>query len=279
MTKIHKPGHPSKLSHNPRSHMVMQQRRMPHHPRPRMHKKMRTAPWFVSPRFLLGASILLCAGLFFFFLNDVQTYFQKELIIIDADSSPIKIRPDNVDDLSTPHREKTIYKSLEEGGLTVGEEKILKSPEEPIMQTPALSENFFESFGASEEPSVAEENTDVPSLVLNKERGSSSIFSVLMPHPLELNGSKSSAPLRYYLHLSSPTSMEEANTLARRIQSIADVGPLISLYEKKTILVDKGRSLGIDYRLEIGPLNSLEEGRTLCQHLTPYGCQVFAQKN
>lgn len=279
MTKTHKPGHPPKLSHNPRSHMVMQQRRMPHHPRPRTHKKMRTAPWFVSPRFLLGGGVLLCAGLFFFCFNDVQTYFQKELIIIDADSSPIKIRPDTADDLSTPHREKTIYKSLEEGGLAVGEEKILKSPEEPIMQAPALSENFFESFGTPDEPSVVAENTDGPSQTEHKERPSSSVFSVLIPHPLELNGSASSAPMRYYLHLSSPTSIEEANALARRIQSIAEVGPLTSLYEKKIILVDKGRGLGIDYRLEIGPLSSLEEGRTLCQHLASYGCQVFAQKN
>ncbi|MBX9696687.1 MAG: hypothetical protein K2X53_01225 [Alphaproteobacteria bacterium] len=279
MTKTHKPGHPPKLSHNPRSHMVMQQRRSPHHPRPRMHKKIRTTRWFATPRFFLGAGLLLCVGLFFFFRDDVQTYFQKELILIDAHSGPIKIRPDNTGDLSTPHREKTIYKSLEEGGLTVGEEKILKSPEEPIMQTPALSENFFESFGASDEPSTTSEATDTDHSAHNKERVPSSAFSVLMLHPLELNGSSSLAPVRYYLHLKSPTSMEEVNSLARRIQSIADVGPLISLYEKKAIMVDKGRSLGVDYRLEIGPLSTLEEGRILCHHLAPYGCQVVAQKN
>ncbi|MGN6670503.1 MAG: hypothetical protein ACTHJ4_03080 [Candidatus Nucleicultricaceae bacterium] len=273
MKKIARPVQSHRTSTNPRAQLLMQ------HKKPNKVLRSQKRSWFLQKSGLIIASvisILIALGLYF--KNDIQTYFQKELVVIEPEAGPIKIHPDHTSELSTPHREKTIYKSLEQDGLTIGQEKLLHKPEEPIMQNPVLADNFFENFmepEAATDPlsttslNDADEPTIMPSLS----------YQVYHPYPLEQQKTDSLHPAHYIVHLTSPTNVDDVNMLIKRIQSNPELAPLILPYEKKGIVVDQGALHGVDYRLQIGPIQSLEEGRKICENLGMYGCIVIAQKN
>lgn len=273
MTKIARPVQPHRASTNPRAQLLMQ------HKKSNKVLRSQKRSWHLQKPGLIIAgviSILIALGLYF--KTDIQIYFQKELVVIEPESGPIKIHPDHTTELSTPHREKTIYKSLEQDGLAIGQEKILHKPEEPIMQNPVLADNFFENFMEPEgaiDPLAAtslddaDEPTTMPSLS----------YQVYHPYPLEQQKTNALHSAHYIVQLTSPTNMDDVNMLIKRIQSNPALAPLILPFEKKAIVVDQGAGHGVDYRLQIGPLQNLEEGRRICENLGMYGCIVIAQKN
>ncbi len=273
MQKIARSGNLKRTTINPRAQMLMQQKK------PRKVLRTQKKKWFLQKSGLVISGIIFTLiALAFYFKSDVQTYFQKELIVVEAETGPIKIRPDHATELTTPHREKTIYKSLEQEGLTIGQEKLLNKPEEPLMQNPVLADNFFDNFVAPEASSDTlaidglndtDESPIMPSLS----------YQIYLPYPTKNPKASSLHSDQYFVQLTSPTNADDVNTLIKRIQSNSELSPLILPYEKKGIVVDLGAGHGLDYRLQIGPLLSLEEGQKICENLGMYGCMIIAHRN
>lgn len=236
--------------------------------------------WFSKPLVtgLIGAASLIGLGLFF--KTDIQTYFQKEIILIDAEPGPIKIRPEQTDDVQTPHKEKTIYKSLEnDAALMVGEEKLVAQPEDPMMQNPVLSDNFFNNFIAPEVINEQEEPIELADDSSDTGIMPSLSYKIYQLYPLKSTPNSSASHVKFFVHLMSPVNMDDVERLIKRIQSNTELAPLILAYDKNPIIVDRGQKMGVDYRLQIGPLQTLEEGRKICDHLGMYGCMVVTEKN
>ena len=64
-----------------------------------------------------------------------ESVITQEIATIEADASPIKVRPDDAGGEEFPHQDKTIYDVIDTRDEPVRVEKLLPEPEEPIIPT------------------------------------------------------------------------------------------------------------------------------------------------
>jgi hypothetical protein len=65
----------------------------------------------------------------------------NDIPVIEADSSPVKISPENPGGESFPHQDKTIYNTISGAHELAGEEKLLPEPETPVINEPEVAES------------------------------------------------------------------------------------------------------------------------------------------
>ena len=65
----------------------------------------------------------------------------NDIPVIEADSSPVKISPENPGGESFPHQDKTIYNTISGAHELAGEEKLLPEPETPMINEPEVAES------------------------------------------------------------------------------------------------------------------------------------------
>jgi hypothetical protein len=92
----------------------------------------------------------------------------NDIPVIEADSSPVKVTPENPGGESFPHQDKTIYNTISGAEELAGEEKLLPEPETPVLSEPEVAESepsartwVRKSLKEEGEDSVAEA-TDTP---------------------------------------------------------------------------------------------------------------------
>jgi hypothetical protein len=199
--------------------------------------------------------------------------------VIEAESGPFKIRPEQDETPKIPHQEKTIYDNLEQSQDTAKKvEKIVQKPEEPLIKPPSLSENFFNAF-IDQKPLTSKDLTlEAAHDDANKLAKKKHAFKVHKPLSTKIKGKGVQKPLEsrfYHLQISGYTSREEAEEAWKKLKDDESIKNFLARFEPQYQKIDLGSKRGIEYRINIGPFATEEEAFYLCSTLGPH-CIILA---
>lgn len=210
---------------------------------------------------MMGVGILITAG--FYFFNNLQS---QEIPLIKAPIGPFKIRPEKETTALIPHKEKTIYNTLhQEKGSPQHVEQIVTAPEEPMVQTPTLADQFFESFLNSKSP---------PALSAGQPPSESKTVKIYTFIPNPNQREQSLLKVGYYVEISGFSSREKAEEQWKNLTQDSSFSKFELTKDYQIIRTDLGYSVGVDYRIRLGPVETEHGAKELC-YGHPHPCHIF----
>lgn len=193
-----------------------------------------------------------------------------EVPLLRADPSPTRARPAEPGGMQVPHRDKLIFRSLEEGPPEPVVERLLPPPEEPLPrpEAPAPEEALPEQAAPAPQPAAAtaERPQAVPPAPEPPQApAEADSVAALAPAPPD--------PTRgFRVQIGAFRTPEEAARGWLEAMSLAPelVGPLRHFVAR----ADLGQR-GVFHRLQLGPLPSADSAGSLCGQLKERGVDCF----
>lgn len=239
------------------------------------------------------SAIAITVGIFALLHQTPQEHAKQDindLDVIKADSTPVKLVPEDRGGLQVPNTDKTVYEAISSSTRTAPPtvERLLPPPEEPIDRTkPEASKPSVTATAqkveitssesaktikpvemTSETAMSAQENntTSTPSRLPTKPLTAEDITRV---DPTKTLNTEQPTPQAtgglYHVQLGAFKTPEEAQTSWKKIKEKfpRQLGVLESKIERK----DLGEK-GIFYRLQTGPFDNATKAKQLCTELT-----------
>lgn len=218
---------------------------------------------------------------------------EEDLLVVEADSSPLKEKPEDPGGMKIPNQDKTVFETFSGNNEPAKVERILPPPEEPVSKRelterteiarkihesikPAEPYNSEEKpdFGISPDNSAVEEvstpNIKSEEVVLSEKQEEKPAIkeqeaekTVQKPAP-EAKISKQTSGVKVQLGAFSSESEARQNwtKIQKKFSSLSGKSPIIVRAEVK------GR---VFYRLRVGGFGSVDEARKFCKSLSAKG--------
>jgi cell division septation protein DedD len=224
---------------------------------------------------------------YFAYNSGRQSVKEDELLVVEAEKTPMKEKPADPGGMKFPNQDKTIFETFSNKQTPPQVERVLPPPEEPITRTEAIEaivgKNADKSSGDSDkkEAIIQEETTSAPTEVATAEVAGSEDKKDEKP---EVKAEEKTAPAKapekaaekqspakgasgVKVQLGAYGSEAEAKEVWGKLQkkhsSLADKSPIIVRADLK--------AKGIFYRLRVGGFASKDAAKSFCKTLSDKG--------
>ena len=229
------------------------------------------------PKWLPAAVLLVAVGGFmllaWYSYNNVgkQAVKDEELLVVEADKTPMKEKPLNAGGMQFPNQDKTIYETFAKASSPLARvERVLPPPEEPMKQVatptpaPIIEEKPTEkpaevaTIKIAETPKPIEKITEKPV----DQKGGVSQTPIVKPKQIKSKLTERGIKIQ----LGAYTSEEEAKKDWVRIQK------KFALFSGKSPQIGKTTVNGkIFYRLRVGGFSSENAAKSICSTISAKG--------
>lgn len=267
--------------------------------------------------FIIGgvASVIAFCSVAYFLYSNSKPIDLEDLPIIQADPTPIKVKPQNNTQIS--HQDKIVYDNISGDKRKKEEEHVIAQPEEVLSISEmdsdgVLSEeekqkiiNAFDELAPEKEYKInyvkngAKENNnrrvvESENVKIVKEESLPPINRVGPKDDSATNNGKNKkhkTKLADLIEQKLPSASSKTGTVMVQIASlptkngaeveykrIANKNKFIKNYGKKIYKVDLGRAKGSTYRIQVGPFKNNAEAQKVVSALKNNGCFAYISK-